>query len=48
MMTPVRLQPFTVQLESIVGTLGHFWPIVPATGDCEHGEFGGMKIHRET
>jgi hypothetical protein len=23
---------------------GHFWPIVPAPGDCEDGEFGGMKI----
>jgi hypothetical protein len=25
---------------------GHFWPIVPAPGDCENGEFGGMKIGR--
>jgi hypothetical protein len=24
--------------------IGHFWPIVPAPGDCEDGEFGGMKI----
>jgi hypothetical protein len=22
------------------------WPIVPATGDCDDGEFGGMKIDR--
>jgi hypothetical protein len=22
----------------------HFWPIVPAPGYCEDGEFGGMKI----
>jgi hypothetical protein len=26
--------------------VGHFWPIVPAPGDCEAGEFGGMKIGR--
>jgi hypothetical protein len=24
--------------------VGYFWPIVPAPGDCEDGEFGGMKI----
>jgi hypothetical protein len=24
--------------------VGHFWPIVSAPGDCEDGEFGGMKI----
>jgi hypothetical protein len=24
----------------------HFWPIVPAPGDCEDGEFAGMKIGR--
>jgi hypothetical protein len=24
----------------------HFWPIVPAPGDCEDGEFGGMKTGR--
>jgi hypothetical protein len=23
---------------------GHFWPIVPALGDCEDGEFEGTKI----
>jgi hypothetical protein len=22
---------------------GHFWPIVPALGDCEDGEAGGMN-----
>jgi hypothetical protein len=22
------------------------WPIVPALGDCDDGEFGGMKIGR--
>jgi hypothetical protein len=22
---------------------GHFWPIVPAPGDCEEGEVGGMN-----
>jgi hypothetical protein len=26
--------------------VGHFWPIVPVPGDCEDGEFGGMKIGR--
>jgi hypothetical protein len=26
--------------------IGHFWPIVHAPGDCEDGEFGGMKIER--
>jgi hypothetical protein len=26
--------------------VGHFWPIVPALGDCEDREFGGMKIGR--
>jgi hypothetical protein len=25
---------------------GHFWPIVSALGDCEDGEFGGIKIGR--
>jgi hypothetical protein len=27
--------------------VGHFWPIVRAPGDCEEGEFGGIKIDRE-
>jgi hypothetical protein len=26
--------------------VAHFWPIVPAPGDCEDGEFGGIKIGR--
>jgi hypothetical protein len=26
--------------------VGHFWPIVPAPGGCEDGEFRGMKIGR--
>jgi hypothetical protein len=26
--------------------VSHFWPIVPAPGDCEDGEFGEMKICR--
>jgi hypothetical protein len=26
--------------------VGHFWLIVPAPGDCENGEFGGIKIGR--
>jgi hypothetical protein len=25
---------------------GHFWPIVPAPGDYDDGEFGGMKTGR--
>jgi hypothetical protein len=26
--------------------VGHLWPTVPAPGDCEDGERGGMKIGR--
>jgi hypothetical protein len=26
--------------------VGYYWPIVPAPGDCDDGEFGGMKIGR--
>jgi hypothetical protein len=26
--------------------VGHFWPIVPAPGDCEDVELGGIKIGR--
>jgi hypothetical protein len=29
-----------------LGTSATEWPIVPATGDCDDGEFGGMKIGR--
>jgi hypothetical protein len=28
--------------------VGHFWPIVPAPGDCEDERFGGLKIGRGT
>jgi hypothetical protein len=28
------------------GYCGHYWPIVPAPGDYDDGEFGGMKIGR--
>jgi hypothetical protein len=35
------------QLGSL-GTSATEWPIVPAPGDCDDGEFGGMKIGRET
>jgi hypothetical protein len=38
-------------VESILGPLGTSateWPIVPAPGDCDDREFGGMKIGRET
>jgi hypothetical protein len=33
-----------------LGTLAIYWPIVPAPGDCEDGEFGGMngRRHRST
>jgi hypothetical protein len=31
-----------------LGTSATNWPIVPALGDCENGEFGGMKIGTET
>jgi hypothetical protein len=26
--------------------VGQFWPTVPAPGDCDDGELGGMKIGR--
>jgi hypothetical protein len=26
--------------------VSHFWPIVPVPGDCEDGEFGGIKTGR--
>jgi hypothetical protein len=29
-----------------LGTLATNWPIVSAPGDCEDGEFGGIKIGR--
>jgi hypothetical protein len=31
---------------SPLGTSASEWPIVPAPGDCDDGEFGGMKICR--
>jgi hypothetical protein len=31
-----------------LGTWAIYWPIVPAPGDCEDGEFGGMTIGRES
>jgi hypothetical protein len=37
------------EVESILGSLGTSateWPIVPAPGDCDDGEFGGIKIGR--
>jgi hypothetical protein len=30
------------------GTSATEWPIVPAPGDYDDGEFGGIKIGRET
>jgi hypothetical protein len=29
-----------------LGTSANEWPIVPAPGECDDGEFGGMKIGR--
>jgi hypothetical protein len=29
-----------------LGTSATEWPIVPAPGDCDDGEFGGIKIGR--
>jgi hypothetical protein len=29
-----------------LGTSATNWPIIPAAGDCEDGEFGRMKIGR--
>jgi hypothetical protein len=29
-----------------LGTSAIYWRIVPAPGDCEDGEFGGLKIGR--
>jgi hypothetical protein len=29
-----------------LGTLATAWPTVPAPGDYDYGEFGGMKIGR--
>jgi hypothetical protein len=40
-----------VGVESNLGPLGTsatYWPIVPAPGDCEDGEFGGMKYSEKT
>jgi hypothetical protein len=28
--------------------VGHFWPIVPAPGHCEDGEFGERRLAGET
>jgi hypothetical protein len=39
-----------VGLVSKLGALGQsaiYWPIVPAPGDCEDGEFGGMMFDKE-
>jgi hypothetical protein len=36
----VRVGVHTVSTRHV----GHFWPIVPAPGDCEDREFCGMKI----
>jgi hypothetical protein len=35
-----------VQLD-LLGASANEWPIVPAPGDYDDGEFGGMKVGRE-
>jgi hypothetical protein len=48
-MAPVFLYLYSGGVESILGPLGTSateWPIVPASGDYDDGEFGGMKIVR--
>jgi hypothetical protein len=32
----------------VLGTAATDWPIVPATGDYDDGEFGGIKIGKGT
>jgi hypothetical protein len=41
----IRIVGGGVHIES-TRQVGHYWPIVPAPGDCNDGEFGGMKIGR--
>jgi hypothetical protein len=41
----IRIVAVGVHTES-TRHVGHYWPIVPAPGDCDDGEFGGMKISR--
>jgi hypothetical protein len=41
----IRLVGGGVQLGPL-GTVATDWPIVPAPGDYDDGEFGGMKIGR--
>jgi hypothetical protein len=48
-LTTVFFLILIVGVESKLGPLGTSateWPIVPAPGDCDDGEFGGMKIGR--
>jgi hypothetical protein len=33
---------------SPLGTSAIYWPIIASPGDCEDGEFGGVKISRRT
>jgi hypothetical protein len=41
----IRIVGGDVQIWS-TRNVGHFCPIAPAPGDCEDGEFGGIKIGR--
>jgi hypothetical protein len=51
-MLQINLCPFFIRIvgvESILGPLGKSateWPIVSAPGDCDDGEFGGIKTGR--
>jgi hypothetical protein len=49
----VIMPPFVLILHNAVGVqtgstwhVGQFWPIIPAPGDCDDGEFGEIKIGR--
>jgi hypothetical protein len=46
---PAKSEQSAFGVTSKLGPLGMsaiYWPIVPVPGDCEDGEFGGMKIGR--
>jgi hypothetical protein len=45
MLSKFRLVGGGAQLGPL-GTAATVWPIVPAPGDYDDGEFGGMKIGR--
>jgi hypothetical protein len=41
----IRIVGGGVNIES-TRYVGHYWPIVPAPGECDDREFGGLKIGR--